>query len=145
MSEWKEGIWICVSVFLAAVFVMLFSTVGAAVREATKIEQDNVNNVEVLRGYYKTGSYDDVIVRQADVVNCIIGFRGKYDVYATSYITSDNYSSVTYDCVWNSSTADAWFQFDNISTLLPPSAQYRALTIKDANGAIMGFRFKRIN
>ena len=55
MSEWKEGIWIAVSALLVSVFLMFINTIGTAVRETTRIEQSNINNVEVLKEYYRTG------------------------------------------------------------------------------------------
>lgn len=145
MSDWKEGIWIALSALLVSVFIMFLHTVGTAVRESAKIEQSNMNNVEVLKEYYKTGRYDDTIVTQADVVNCIYESRGKYAVYATSYTTADNYTAVTYDCIWNGSTAAPWYELNNISSILPPDKKYRAFLIKDASGAITGFQFKRIS
>ena len=145
MNEWREGIWLTVSALLVSTFFMLLSTIGTAVDEAAKIEQSNINSVELLKEYYRIGSYDDLIVDQADVVNCIYNYRGKYDVYATNYVTSDNYSPVSYDCVWNSGTSGVWYTLENINSVLPPSAIYRALLSRDENGAVKCIQFKRIS
>ena len=145
MNEWREGIWLTVSALLVSTFFMLLSTIGTAVDEAAKIEQSNINSVELLKEYYRIGSYEDLIVEQSDVVNCIYNYRGKYDVYATNYVTSDNYNPVAYDCVWNSGTSSVWYTLENINSVLPPSAKYRALLSKDENGAVKCIQFKRLS
>ena len=157
MGEWKEGIWIAVSAIIVAVFLMLASILGMAVSESARKEQADTNNVEVLREYYKIGAYDDVIVKQAYVINCIFNYRGKYDVYATSqvptsitsYENSDDYTAVTYDCKWDSSTPDTEYTLDKIKAKLAISEtddpDYRALLSKDANGAVNKIQFIRLN
>lgn len=157
MDEWKEGIWIAASTIVVSIFLIIASFLGQAVSDSTRIEQANIENVEVLKEYYKIGAYDNVIIDQADAINCIINYKGIYAVCATSLVppsiavceNTNIYSAVTYDCLWDSSTPDTEYTSGKIKNRLnigdTDDPDYRALLSKDANGAINRIQLIRLN
>ena len=91
MSEWREGIWIALSAILVTIFFIFMGVVRASVGEATRLEQDRINQVEAAREYYGIGRYNDAIVNYSDVINCIQDNKTKTpSVIVSASIYSDS-------------------------------------------------------
>jgi len=164
LSEWKEGIWIAVSAILISLFFMFLNTVVMAVRETAKIEQENINNVLILKDHFKIGRYDNSIVGQEDVINCIMEYKSKVpSVIVDNKVSIDSpnavfnlnlnaYFILNYDWdisneyyLWDgtmSSYDD--YKLEELITYIPYIAKYRARLIKDENGDVIHIWFSRI-
>jgi hypothetical protein len=163
LVEWKEGIWVAVSAILVSIFILFFNTVVVAIRESAQIEQENTNNVLALRENFKIGRYDNTIVGQEDVINCIMEYRSKVpDVIVDNNITLDspdaklnlnintgfNWNILNTYYLWDGSKSDndiyPDYRLDNLLEYIPYQATYRARLIKDANSTVIHIWFSRV-
>jgi len=167
LSEWKEGIWIAISAILVTIFILLLNTVVVAVREYAEIEQTSSNNVLILKDHFKIGRYDNTIVKQEDVINCIMEYKSKSpNVIVDNNVSVDspkatlslnlnasfilnyiwNQSNLYY--VWDGSKSDTKlyhdYNFDDLTDYIPYNATYRARLIKNANADVIHIWFSRV-
>ncbi len=164
MNEWREGIWIAVSAILVSIFLIFLNTVIVAVREAAKIEQENTNNVLVIKESFKIGRYDNRIVGQEDVINCIMENKTMVpNVIVDNEVSIDSPNAVinlnlnasfTWNklnkyYMWDGSRSDTNlyndYVLDELLEYIPYDARYRARLIKDASGNVMHIWFSRIS
>ena len=169
MDEWREGIWLAVSAFLTALLITFAVVLGSMSRSVAVMQQKDIDTVAELEEYRKSAKYDNVIVNQADVVNCIYENRSKVPgVVVTRDPAVDN-ESASFSFfnpnasfivnrqlnianpppppyyLWDGANQDEDdYLADNLNAYMPPGATYRAKLEKDGNGVLLYIWFRRI-
>ena len=143
MNEWKEAVWLAISAFITAMLITFTVVMGSEVRQVSRKQQDESNAVAVMQEYRKWVRYENVIVNQGDVINCILENRSKVPsvVLSTSTPPDDASGSISYDYMWNGEVANA-YSIDFINTQIKPGT-YIANIVKDKSGAVFYIWFRR--
>lgn len=143
MDEWKEAVWLAVGAFVTAMLITFVVVMSSEVRQVARLQQQDIDAVAVLEEHRKWVKYDNVLVNQADVINCVLENRAQAPtVAATANPASDNPNApFVYDYTWTSSSD---YSMNALNVRIPPGSRYRAQLIKDANGAILYIWFRRI-
>ena len=146
------------------IFFSFFNTVVIAVRECAKIEQENINNVLILKENFKIGRFDNTIVGQEDIINCIMEYKQKVpDVIVDNRISSDSSTAIfninlNINFKWNLlNDYYLWdgsrlatgiypdYNYEDLIAYIPNSAKYRARVVKNESGDVVHFWFSRIS
>ena len=147
MGEWKEGIWLGVSAFITAMLLTFSVVMGNEAKQIARFQQKELDTISVLKEDRKWVRYDNVIVNQADVINCILENRSQVPAVAATAIPAyDNPSaSFAYNYLWNGTNPPADYSMEILNLCIPPGSTYRARLIKDGNGAVVYIWFRRIS
>lgn len=146
MEEINKGITIAISAMVAAIILTFAITLGGVGKVIASGIQKDSDVQQELKEKRQWAPYDDRIVNQGDVIDCILKYRtGTPAITATGIPAPDDESapfSIYY--LWNGANPTNEYTMDYLAARIPPGAKYRSKLIKDPNGALLYVWFRRI-
>lgn len=139
MNEWSTVIWFTVSSSVTALVLTFAIMLGSSVREMSRVQQAEIDAVEMVKEYREHNKYDGTEVYPQDIISLLLEKRGKPEVW----VDTVSGSGVTFTYKWNSTLPDENWTPTYFTGLLPLTAKYEAGFVKDDNGAIIRYEFRR--
>ena len=166
MTEWKEGIWLALSILVAVAVLFAATLLLQAAKIASSKHQEEQNAIEVLAEYRKWNSYDNTTVTYDTMMSL------QYREAETSYFKIRIYSPSTFHIEinriagsglpnaanptaaqghsWTSSdtgvwSADTWEDRLTTGALFPNglATRFKSYIVYDAGGTVIGVDFVR--
>lgn len=135
-----NAILIAVSLFVGAIVLGVWASLGASSSEYTRYLQNEVNAVEVVKEYRKWLAYDNTTLMPQDVMSLIFETRGLPEVWVD---TDPNPAVANFSLKWTEASAPTPYTAEAISNILPPDIPYTSSLVKDVNGALLRIEMKR--
>ncbi|WP_105614120.1 hypothetical protein [Vallitalea okinawensis] len=139
MNEWTEAIWLGVSALITAMVLSFATMLGASVRHVSRIQQEEINAIEIVKEHRKYNKYDGTSVYPQDIVSLVLETRGNPAVW----VDDEDNTNVNYIYMWDTTLPKENWQASYFTSLLPLTGSYESSLVKDANGAVLRFEFRR--
>ncbi|MDR1523139.1 MAG: hypothetical protein LBS29_04245 [Endomicrobium sp.] len=138
VQDWQEMAWIMMSLLIASALIISFLSLTNLGRVAVNNAYEDRRMTEQLLEYRKYNQYDDKVVRGQDIASLVLEVRGYPSVKI--YNTTNNLIHQ-----WTApSNFSSAFTSTDIYTKVSKSKSYTSSVVKDANGALIEYRFKEM-
>lgn len=141
MDEWKESVWIMVSVSISAIVLLFAVNLGSIGNQLAAQQQTENNSIAVIQDYREWSQYDNTQLYPQDIISFILQYRGTPTAMVDTGAGSG--AQADYSLVWSNSSAPCNYTDVDISNLLPVGASYTSTLIKNGNGAVTAVEFRR--
>jgi hypothetical protein len=140
-EEWSKTIWIGIELSIAALVLTVAVLLSSFAGEMGRVQQREVDAIEITREYRKYNRYDGTQVYPQDIISAIFETRGAPEVWVD--ITEG--SAVNFSYKWTRSIppGNNMWNLTNVSTLLPTTGTYQASIHRNDNGEIFKIEFRR--
>lgn len=140
-EEWSKTIWIGIELSIAALVLMVAVVLSSFAGEMGRVQQREIDAIEVTREYRQYNRYDGTQVYPQDIISAIFETRGAPEVWVDTAAGT----AVNFSLKWTRSipVGDAMWNLSNVSVLLPETGTYQSSIHRNENGEIDRLEFRR--
>lgn len=140
-DEWSKTVWIGIELSIAALVLTVAVILSSFAGEMGRVQQREVDAIEITREYRKYNRYDGTQVYPQDIISAIFETRG----YPEVWVDTTAGAGVNFSLKWTKSIPanDNMWKLIHVSTLLPTTGIYQASIHSNDNGEIAKIEFRR--
>lgn len=140
-EEWSKTIWIGIELSIAALVLTVAVILSSFATEMGRVQQLEVDAIEVTKEYRKYNRYDGTQVYPQDIISVIFETRGTPEVWVDTLAgAGENFSLKWTKAI---SPESSMWDLSYVSTLLPTTGTYQSSIYRNSNGEICTIKFRR--
>jgi hypothetical protein len=138
-EEWSKTIWIGIELSIAALVLTVAVLLSSFAGEMGRVQQREVDAIEITREYRKYNRYDGTKVHPQDIISAVLETRGTPEIW----VDDEDGIVGNFEDRWTKSTSQDEWTLTKVTAKLATTGDYQASIHRNDNGEVFKIEFRR--